>query len=38
MLNLKDIKDITIEEAEIMAKNGLYLIIKDGKCKGMTTK
>ena len=38
MRNFKSINDITIEEAKEMAKNGLYLIIKDGKCKGMTTK
>ena len=38
MLNLKDIKDITLEEAERMARNGLYLIIRDKQIKGFTTK
>lgn len=38
MMNFKDINDITVEQANEMAKNGLYLVIKDGKCKGFATK
>lgn len=33
---IKDIRNITLEEATQAASQGIYFIIKDGKLKGFT--
>lgn len=33
---VKNIKDITINQAIILASKGIYFIVKDGKIKGFT--
>jgi hypothetical protein len=38
MRNLKDIKDITIEEASELAKSGWCFVINEGKFEGFIIK